>query len=80
MEDDCPLSTPVRGICGPPWLRLTPRLVLSGNGIRCKLPVALMETCRNDRLAGCEQLLAGWALGGHHVWTVPMRGRYQIVT
>ena len=80
VSNDCPL------IDTSPWhLRpevATPdhRLVLAGDGIRCDLPVALMERAATTGFLAANQLLAGWSVRGHDLWTVPMRGRHQIVT
>ena len=56
-----------------------PRLVLAGDGIRCDLPVALMERAATTGFLAANQLLAGWNLRGHDLWTVPMQGRHRIV-
>jgi isorenieratene synthase len=79
IKDDCPL------IDTRPWqLRpevATPdaRLVLAGDGVRCDLPVALMERAATTGILAANQLLAGWNLHGHDLWTVPMQGRHPIV-
>ena len=80
IKDDCPL------IDTRPWkLRpevVTPdaRLVLAGDGIRCDLPVALMERAATTGFLAAHKLLAGWGLQGHDLWTVPIKGRVRIVT
>jgi carotenoid phi-ring synthase / carotenoid chi-ring synthase len=79
IKDDCPL------IDTRPWkLRpqvVTPdsRLVLAGDGIRCDLPVALMERAATTGFLAANHLLATWDLRGHDLWTVPMRGRHRII-
>jgi isorenieratene synthase len=78
LSDDCPL------VGTGPWLLRpevgTPdsRLVLAGDGIRCDFPVALMERAATTGLLGANQLLAGWGLAGHDLWTVPMSSRHQV--
>ena len=52
-----------------------PRLLLAGDGIRCDLPVALMERAATTGWLAANELLAGWGVQGHELWTVPMRGR-----
>ncbi|HZA32377.1 MAG TPA: FAD-dependent oxidoreductase [Propionibacteriaceae bacterium] len=80
VRDDCPL------IDTRPWqLRpevATPdaRLVLAGDGIRCDLPVALMERAATTGFLAANQLLAGWNLRGYDIWTVAMRGRHRIIS
>jgi isorenieratene synthase len=75
VEDDCPLVGP------SPWLRRPevatpdPRLVLAGDGIRCDYPLALMERAATTGFLAANQLLAGWDLAGHDLWTVPMTTR-----
>ncbi|WP_425562110.1 FAD-dependent oxidoreductase [Microlunatus spumicola] len=75
LSDDCPL------VGTSPWLRRPevatphPRLVLAGDGIRCDYPVALMERAATTGLLAANQLLAGWGLAGHDLWTVPMSTR-----
>jgi len=57
-----------------------PRLVLAGDGIRCDLPVALMERAATTGFLAANRLLGGWNVQGHDLWTVPMRGRHPIIT
>ncbi|MET0695217.1 MAG: FAD-dependent oxidoreductase [Propionibacteriaceae bacterium] len=78
VSDDCPL------VGTGPWLRRpevgTPdaRLVLAGDGIRCNYPVALMERAATTGFLAANQLLGGWGLAGHDLWTVPMRSRHAV--
>jgi isorenieratene synthase len=75
VQDDCPL------VGTGPWhrrLEVTtpdPRLLLAGDGIRCDYPVALMERAATTGFLAANQLLAGWGLAGHDLWTVPMSTR-----
>ncbi len=74
-SSDCPL------IGTQPWAERPgvatpdPRVVLAGDGVRCDYPVALMERAATTGFLAANQLLAGWAVAGHDVWTVPMRAR-----
>ena len=48
-----------------------PRIVLAGDGIRCDFPVALMERAATTGFLAANQLLGGYGLAGHDLWTVP---------
>jgi isorenieratene synthase len=78
VEDDCPL------VGTGPWLRRPevstpdPRIVLAGDGIRCNYPVALMERAATTGFLAANQLLGGWDLAGHDLWTVPMQSRHLV--
>jgi carotenoid phi-ring synthase / carotenoid chi-ring synthase len=52
-----------------------PRVVLAGDALRCDLPVALMERAATTGWMAADQLLSGWGLRGHGVWSVPMGSR-----
>ena len=76
---DCPLAGT------DPW-RLRPgvesphaRVVLAGDGIRCDLPVALMERAATTGWMAANALLARRGLPGHDLWSVPVRGRLRPV-
>ena len=78
VSEDCPLAG-----TGPWRDRLTvhtpdPRIVLAGDGIRCDYPVALMERAATTGFLAANQLLADRGLGGHDLWTVPMRSRNRV--
>jgi len=79
LREDCPM------VGTDPWAQRpgvrTPdaRVVLAGDGIRCELPVALMERAATTGLQGADALLAGWDVAGHGVWSVPTAGRHRIV-
>jgi isorenieratene synthase len=74
---DCPLAGT------DPWTRRPgvetpdPRVVLAGDGVRCELPVALMERAATTGWQAANALLRGYGLPGHDVWSVPVRGRLQ---
>jgi isorenieratene synthase len=79
LSADCPLidTSPWRlrpGVSTP-----DPRLTLAGDGIRCDLPVALMERAATTGLQAANQLLARWSLRGHDLWTVPLHGRHRLI-
>jgi isorenieratene synthase len=52
-----------------------PRVVLAGDGIRCELPVALMERAATTGWQAANALLSRLGLPGHDLWSVPTRGR-----
>ena len=78
LSRDCPLAGPSR------WAdRLTvstpdPRLVLAGDGVRCDLPVALMERAATTGFLAANRLLADAGVRGHDLWSVPMRARNRV--
>ena len=78
VNDDCPLW----GV--DPWQQRPtvptpdPRIVLAGDGIRCDFPVALMERAATTGFLAANQLLGGYGLAGHDLWTVPMRSRHRL--
>jgi isorenieratene synthase len=78
VRQDCPLASPT------PWAdRLTvstpdPRLVLAGDGVRCDLPVALMERAATTGFLAANRLLADAGVRGHDLWSVPMQARNRL--
>ncbi|MDQ4085830.1 MAG: FAD-dependent oxidoreductase [Actinomycetota bacterium] len=75
VRDDCPLPAPGTwstrpGVCTP-----DPRVVLAGDGVRCDLPVALMERAATTGFQAADALLARWDVAGHDLWSVPTRPR-----
>ncbi len=74
VADDCPLIGTDPWAQRPGVLTPDPRLVLAGDGIRCELPVALMERAAVTGVQAANALLAGAGLAGHDIWTVPMKG------
>jgi isorenieratene synthase len=78
VRRDCPLAAPT------PWIdRLTVatpdrRLVLAGDGVRCDLPVALMERAATTGFLAANRLLAGAGVRGHDLWSVPVRARNRL--
>ena len=79
VEDDCPL------IGVSPWQErptvTTPdaRVLLAGDGVRCDLPVALMERAATTGFLAANSLLGRWGVVGHDLWTVPMRSRIPAI-
>jgi len=79
MAQDCPLAGTDAWAHRPGVVTPDPRVVLAGDGIRCELPVALMERAATTGWLAANALLAARGLPGHDVWTCPMSGRGQAV-
>lgn len=75
VSDDCPLIDTSPWIDRPEVTTPDPRLLMAGDGIRCDLPVALMERAATTGWLAANTLLDGWGLAGHDLWTVPVKGR-----
>ena len=75
INDDCPLIGPSPWLERPEVTTPDPRVTLAGDGIRCDLPVALMERAATTGLLAANTLLGRWGVAGHDLWTVPMTGR-----
>ena len=75
INDDCPLIDTAPWIDRPEVTTPDPRVVMAGDGIRCDLPVALMERAATTGWLAANALLGGWGVAGHDLWTVPMTGR-----
>ena len=78
VHDDCPLLDTSAWLDRSGVTTPDPRLVLAGDGIRCDLPVALMERAATTGFIAANQLLAGWGLAGHDLWSTPMAGRHRL--
>lgn len=76
---DCPMVGTDPWALRPGVRTSDPRVVLAGDGIRCELPVALMERAATTGVQAADALLAGWDVAGHGVWSVPTSGRHRIV-
>ncbi|MET8570174.1 FAD-dependent oxidoreductase [Streptomyces sp. NPDC004783] len=78
-RSDCPLF-PVGSHRRRPAVR-TPHgwLTLAGDGIRCDLPVALMERAATTGFLAANALLGGWGVRGQVLWTVPRAGRSPVL-
>ncbi len=79
LSQDCPLAGTDPWADRPGVVTPDPHVVLAGDGVRCELPVALMERAATTGWLAANALLAQRGLPGHDVWTVPMRGRGQPV-
>ena len=80
VRDDCPLIDTRPWNLRPEVATPDPRLVLAGDGIRCDLPVALMERAATTGILAANHLHATWGMRGHDLWTVPMQGRHPVVS
>ena len=76
---DCPLAGTDPWTLRPGTETPDPRVKLAGDGVRCELPVALMERAATTGWQAANALLAGYGLPGHDVWSVPVSGRLQPV-
>lgn len=79
LREDCPMTGTDPWAERPGVVTADPRVVLAGDGIRCELPVALMERAATTGLQAADALLAGWDVAGHGVWSVPTTGRHRVV-
>lgn len=72
---DCPLFD-VGGYARRPGVRTPdPRVVLAGDLVSSRLPVALMERAATTGIEAANALLERWGVRGHTLWTVPVAGR-----
>lgn len=76
VRQDCALVATRGWAERPGVVTPDPRIVLAGDGVRCELPVALMERAAVTGFQAANTLLAGWGRRGHDLWSVPMRGRH----
>ena len=79
FKQDCPLFSPGSHARRPSVETPVPGLMLAGDGIRIDLPVALMERAATTGWTAANRLLAGWGVGGHTLYTVPVRGRSPVL-
>ena len=73
---DCPLAGTDPWAARPGVRTPDPRVVLAGDGIRCELPVALMERAATTGFQAANMLLGARGLAGHDLWSVPTAGRH----
>ncbi|MDQ4007122.1 MAG: FAD-dependent oxidoreductase, partial [Actinomycetota bacterium] len=71
MRADCPLPAPGSWATRPTVTTPDPRVVLAGDGVRCDLPVALMERAATTGFQAADALLGRWSVTGHDLWSVP---------
>jgi isorenieratene synthase len=75
VRDDCSYAGVDVPWADRPGVRTPdPRVLLAGDGIRCELPVALMERAATTGMQAANALLAGWDTAGQDIWSVPTRG------
>ena len=79
IEQDCPLIGTSAWERRPEVTTPDPRVLLAGDGIRCDLPVALMERAATTGFLAANALLERWGTTGHDLWTVPMRSRIPAI-
>ncbi|MFF0888556.1 FAD-dependent oxidoreductase [Streptomyces sp. NPDC003456] len=72
---DCPMFTAGTHHRRPTVTTPHPWLTLAGDGLRCDLPVALMERAATTGFLASNELLARWGVRGQVLWTVPRAGR-----
>ncbi|TDT42723.1 isorenieratene synthase [Streptomyces sp. BK208] len=78
-RSDCPLFE-VGSHRRRPGVRTPhPWLTLAGDGIRCDLPVALMERAATTGFLAANALLADRGVRGQILWTVPRTGRSPVL-
>ena len=73
---DCPLAGTDPWADRPGVLTPDPVVVLAGDGVRCELPVALMERAATTGLQAANRLLVRFDLPGHDLWSVPTSTRF----
>jgi carotenoid phi-ring synthase / carotenoid chi-ring synthase len=78
LNDDCPLWGTDPWEQRPTVRTPHPRIVLAGDGIRCDLPVALMERAATTGFLAANKLLYIYGVAGHDLWTVPMGSRHRV--
>jgi carotenoid phi-ring synthase / carotenoid chi-ring synthase len=75
LRDDCPLPSVATSWADRPGVRTPdPRVLLAGDGVRCELPVALMERAATTGFQAANALLSDWGVAGHDLWSVPLGG------
>jgi isorenieratene synthase len=79
VSDDCPSFRPGERALRPHVHTDDPRLVLAGDGVRCDLPVALMERAATTGWQAANALLANWGVRGHDLWSVPLSSRVAAI-
>ncbi|WP_281253128.1 FAD-dependent oxidoreductase [Mobilicoccus massiliensis] len=77
---DCPLVGTDPWAARPGVVTPDPDVVLAGDGIRCELPVALMERAATTGFQAANHLLAGWGAAGHDLWSAPTHTRFPRAT
>ncbi|BAU86623.1 dehydrogenase [Streptomyces laurentii] len=78
-RSDCPLFEAGSHRRRPTVRTPHPWLTLAGDGIRCNLPVALMERAATTGFLAANALLADRGVRGQVLWTVPRAGRSPLL-
>ncbi|GAA2656180.1 FAD-dependent oxidoreductase [Streptomyces aculeolatus] len=78
-RSDCPLFAVGSHRRRPTVRTPHPWLTLAGDGIRCDLPVALMERAATTGFLAANALLADRGVRGQALWTVPRSGRSPLL-
>ncbi|MFF5422545.1 FAD-dependent oxidoreductase, partial [Streptomyces misionensis] len=78
-RSDCPLFEAGSHHRRPTVRTPHPWLTLAGDGIRCDLPVALMERAATTGFLAANALLADRGVRGQVLWTVPRAGRSRLL-
>lgn len=76
VNRDCPLIGTDAWASRPGVVTADPDIVLAGDGIRCDLPVALMERAATTGFQAANHLLEQRGLSGEPLWTVPTSTRF----
>lgn len=79
VRADCPLAGTDPWATRPGVRTPDHRVVLAGDGVRCELPVALMERAATTGVLAADALLAGFGVAGHGVWSAPTSARHAVV-
>ncbi|WP_407284792.1 FAD-dependent oxidoreductase [Streptomyces sp. BP-8] len=78
-RSDCPLFD-VGGYHRRPSVRTPhPRVMVAGDLVRTRLPVALMERAATSGFLAANALLTDWGIRGQVLWTVPRAGRSRVL-
>lgn len=77
IEQDCALLGTGAWDDRPEVQTPDPGLVIAGDWVRCDLPIALMERAATTGWMAANELLAGWGVAGHTLWSVPTEARQR---
>ncbi len=79
VRADCPRFSPGDWSRRPEVRTPDPALVLAGDGIRCDLPVALMERAATTGFQAANALLGSWGVTGVELWSAPTQPRFRVL-
>ncbi|MCM0621823.1 FAD-dependent oxidoreductase [Nocardioides sp. BSK12Z-4] len=74
VREDCPLVGLDEWASRPGVVTPDERVVLAGDGVRCELPVALMERAATTGTQAGAHFLAAFGVASPSTWTPPMGG------